>query len=475
MYQDFFSLSAAPFTLSPDPDFLYLSPAHREALNLLRRTVDNGGFMTLTGSPGTGKTTLARHVCLHAGEETETAYLIAPLASHTSLIAHICHAFHLPEDMPLDKFLTHNHRVGKRVVLLIDEAQHLTLDQLEALCALINIETNDRKLLSIILMGQPALEEHLRERRLAQVKQRITARYFLAPLSLEEVDAAVRFRLQKAGCLHPIFTRGAISVIARISKGIPRIVNRLCEQMLVDAAYERRWKITSSQAAEGAHKVSGRVDIGGLPAVITFAVACVMLFVAAWFGWQQWGWLPPHEVKIVKVPVNIPPDPQAQKLFEASVNKARNQNDAFSLLTAVWGYESTDDTAPCEALSPAGLRCFRSFGELSDVVALNYPAVVHLKDKTLGHWFAVLSHVSNGKASLLFDNQEWEVSLDWLNQRWQKDATLIWQLPDSGATRVTSHSPIEDIQWVARGLSTALKCKNSVRCYRFSEAATLAG
>lgn len=457
MYQDFFALSAAPFTLSPDPDYLYLSPSHREALNQVHRTMDSGGFMTLIGSPGTGKTTLARYVCLHAGVEMETAYLIAPLTSHTTLMEQICHAFHLPAEMQLETFLRHTHRAQKRAVLLIDEAQHLTQPQLEALCALTNIETNDRKLLSIILIGQPALTEHLRDARLNQVRQRVTASFFLAPLTEEEVDAAVRFRLQKSGCLHPIFSRGAISVITRTSQGIPRIINRMCEQMLVDAALARRWRVSSSQAADAANKVSGRVDMGGVSGVFTFAVVCMVVFAAGWLGWKQWGWLPAPEVKTVKVPVSVAPDPQAQKLFDASVNKARNPNDAFSLLLATWGYDSADDAAPCEALSPAGLRCFRSFESLNEVIALNYPAVIQLKDKTLGHWFAVLSHVAEGKASLLFDNQEWEVSLDWLNQRFQKDATLIWRLPDSGATRVTHRSPAEDIQWVSSRLTTALK------------------
>lgn len=457
MYQDFFALNAAPFTLSPDPDYLYLSPAHREALNLLHHTIVSGGFMTLVGSPGTGKTTLTRHICLHAGVETETAYLIAPLNSPIALMTQICRAFHLPEETDLETFLRHNHRGRKQAVLLIDEAQHLSLAQLEALCALTNIETDDRKLLSIVLIGQPELEDNLDHSSLVQVKQRVTARYFLTPLSAEDVDAAVRFRLQKAGCLHPIFSRGAVSVITRISKGIPRIINRLCEQMLVDAALERRWRITSSHAAQAAHKVTGRVDIGGMPGAMTLVVACMLVFVVGGFGWKQWGWLPQPQVRTVKVPVSIAPDPKAQASFAAAVNKARNQSDAFSLLSATWGYESTDDISPCETISLAGLRCFRTFGELSELVSLNYPAVVHLKDKTFGHWFAVLSHVNDGKASLLFANQEWEVSLDWLNQRFQKDATLIWQMPASGVTHITNHSPTEDIQWVAQRLTTALK------------------
>ena len=457
MYQDFFALNAAPFTISPDPHYLYLSPAHREALNQMQRAISSGGFMVLAGAPGTGKTTLARHVCLNAGVETETAYLIAPLTAPTPLMTQICRAFHLPDDTHLEAFLRHNLRARKQAVLLIDEAQHLSLPQLEALCALTNIETDERKLLSIILMGQPELEQRLHDASLAQLRQRITAHHVLTPLNAEEVDATVRFRLQKAGCLHPIFSRGAISVITRASKGIPRIINRLCEQMLMDAACDRRWKITAAHAKESALKVTGRVDIGGVSGALAFSAACMLLFVASWFGWLQWGWLPEPEVRTVKVPVNVAPDPQLQKLFEAAVQKSRSQSDAFTLLTAAWGYDSGDEASPCEVLSPAGLRCFRSFGDLNEVIALNYPAVVHLKDKASGHWFAVLSHVSNGKASLLFDNQEWEVSLDWLNQRWQKDATLIWRLPDSGATKVTNHSPEEDIQWVAQRLTTALK------------------
>ncbi|MCM5697302.1 MULTISPECIES: ExeA family protein [unclassified Leclercia] len=242
MYQDFFSLNAAPFTLSPDPGYLYLSPAHREALNQMHSTLASGGLMTLLGTPGTGKTTLGRHVCLHAGVETEIAWLIAPLSEKHTLAEQVCRAFHLPDNARLDAFLIHTWQERKQAVLIIDEAQHLSVAQLEALCALTNIETDDRKLLAIILLGQPALDDTLRHQSLAQVRQRITARYYLRPLAVEDVDAAVRFRLQKAGCLHPIFSRSAIAAIARISRGVPRVINQLCDRMLSEAALQRCWK-----------------------------------------------------------------------------------------------------------------------------------------------------------------------------------------------------------------------------------------
>ncbi|MGL5600934.1 MAG: ExeA family protein [Silvania sp.] len=457
MYQDFFALNAAPFTLSPDPHYLYLSPVHREALQQMHRTIASGGVMTLVGAPGTGKTTLGRHICLHAGVETETAYMIAPLTDHPSLLEQVCRAFHLPDNTLLEPFLRQTACEQKQAVLLIDEAQHLTVSQLEALCALTNIETDKRKLLSIILLGQPELEDRLRAPGLLQLRQRITAGYFLNPLSAEDIDAAVRFRLQQAGCLHPLFSRKAIEVIARVSRGIPRIVNQLCESMLVEAARDRRWKISASHAGMAAHKVCGRVDTGGLSAIIIFALACVMLAIGGGFGWQQWGWLPQPEIKTVNIPVWIAPDKRLQQQFDAAVNNARNQQDAFSLLLSVWGYENAGEAPLCEAVLSAGLKCYRSFGDLNQIVALNYPAVVQLKDKTAGSWFAVLSHVANGKASLFFAHQEWEVSLDWLTPRLQKDATLIWRLPDSGALRITSRSPSQDIQWIAQRLSSALK------------------
>lgn len=457
MYQDFFSLNAAPFTLSPDPHFLYLSPTHRDALSQIHRTMASPGFMTLSGMPGTGKTTLGRHVCQFADAETETAFLIAPLNDKVTLSDHVCRAFHLPEGTSLETFLRHTCREGKHAVLVIDEAQHLSVAQLHALCALTNIERDERKLLSIILMGQPGLDDNLRNPDLLSLKQRITASYFLRPLSAEDVDAAIRFRLQKAGCLHPIFSRNAIDVIARISKGTPRVINQLCEHMLVEAARERRWKITASHAVAAAHKVCGRVDTGGLSAVIKFTMACIMVAALAGFGWQQWGWLPKPEIKTVRIPVYIAPDKHLQQQFDAAINNARNPKEAFSLLLSAWGYAGEGDASPCQAILPAGLKCFRSFGDIHQLIALNYPAVVQLKDRVAGSWFAVLSHVANGKASLFFDNQEWEVSLDWLTPRLQKDATLIWRLPDSGASRVTLHSPADDLQWIAQRLTTALK------------------
>lgn len=457
MYQDFFSLNAAPFTLSPDPGYLYLSPAHREALNQMHSTLASGGLMTLLGTPGTGKTTLGRHVCLHAGVETEIAWLIAPLSEKHTLAEQVCRAFHLPDNARLDAFLIHTWQERKQAVLIIDEAQHLSVAQLEALCALTNIETDDRKLLAIILLGQPALDDTLRHQSLAQVRQRITARYYLRPLAVEDVDAAVRFRLQKAGCLHPIFSRSAIAAIARISRGVPRVINQLCDRMLSEAALQRCWKITASHARAAGHQVCGRVDTGGVFAILFFVLICTMLAAASGLAWHKWGWLPTPEVKTVTVPVFVAPDKKVEVQFTAAVNNARGQQAAFALLLAAWGYESAEDDAPCDAVQSAGLKCYRSFANLDRLVGLNYPAVVQLKDHAIGSWFAVLSHVGSGKASLLFDNQEWEVSLDWLRPRLQKDATLLWRLPDSGVQRVTAGSPEEDIQWIAPRLTTALK------------------
>lgn len=198
MYHDFFGFQQVPFSIAPDPDFLFLGPRHKEGLEHLRNGLTgSGGFLLLTGEVGTGKTTLCRAVLEQIGDSLDIAFVINPMLSERELLATICDQFKIPgrhEKASLKRLTDHLSRFlqeassqGRQPVVLIDEAQHLLPSVLEQLRLLTNIETNSRKLLSVVLIGQPELQELLQRRELRQVAQRIVARYHLLPLDRKSV------------------------------------------------------------------------------------------------------------------------------------------------------------------------------------------------------------------------------------------------------------------------------------------------
>ncbi len=246
MYTAYFGLEKIPFTIAPDPAFLFMSDRHREALaHLTYGLGDNGGFVLLTGEVGTGKTTICRSVMEQLPENTQAAFVLNPTLSCEELLATLCDNLKIRyrKTGATLKYLTDkiqtklikNHQNDINTLLIIDEAQHLQPEVLEQLRLLTNLETNTKKLLQVILIGQPELQQLLRRRDLRQLAQRITARYHLLPLTQFEVKQYIQHRLSVALCSRPLFNKGAIAAIHRISKGIPRVINLLCDRSLINA------------------------------------------------------------------------------------------------------------------------------------------------------------------------------------------------------------------------------------------------
>ena len=247
MYRNFFSLSELPFSISPDPKYLFMSDRHKEALAHLTHGLGggSGGFALLTGEVGTGKTTISRCLMQQLPDNTQTAFILNPTLSSRELLATLCDELKIryrKSDASLktltDKIaekLLKNHENDINTLLIIDEAQHLQPEVLEQLRLLTNLETNTKKLLQVILIGQPELQQLLQRRDLRQLAQRITARYHLMPLTKQELAQYVSHRLLIADCTRALFDQGALAKIHQLSTGIPRLINLLCHSALMTA------------------------------------------------------------------------------------------------------------------------------------------------------------------------------------------------------------------------------------------------
>jgi general secretion pathway protein A len=266
MYTGFFGLTSQPFSIAPNPDFMFLSARHAEALAHLRYGLgEAGGFVLLTGEVGTGKTTVSRCLLQELTDQTEVAFILNPTLNELELLAAICDQLKIrykKSDASLkmltDKItnrLMKNHQAGKNTILIIDEAQHLQPAVLEQLRLLTNLETNTKKLLQVILIGQPELQQLLQRQDLRQLAQRITARYHLMPLTEQEVQQYISYRLQVAGCSRPVFTSSAVKKLFQLSGGIPRLLNLICDRALLGGYSQQKALIDAALVSQAASEV----------------------------------------------------------------------------------------------------------------------------------------------------------------------------------------------------------------------------
>jgi type II secretory pathway predicted ATPase ExeA len=253
VYSTYFGLNEAPFNITPDPSFLFQSASHQEALAQLQYGIrTRRGFIVLTGEVGTGKTTLIQALLSQLPESTHTALIFSAISSPIDLLRYVCEEFRLVEPMQglrdshdytylLNEFLLEKYREGANAVLIIDEAQNLSAEVLESVRLLSNFETTKDKLLQILLVGQPELNDRLNTPQLRQLKQRVSLRHHLRPLSLSECQEYIANRLKLAGGSANIFLIKSIEAIHQYSVGIPRLINVICDNAMISAyALERK-------------------------------------------------------------------------------------------------------------------------------------------------------------------------------------------------------------------------------------------
>lgn len=297
MYLSYFGLQEKPFSISPNPHYLFLSERHKEALaHLTYGLGEDGGFVLLTGEVGTGKTTITRSMLERLPENTQVAMIHNPALSELELLASICDELQITYDAKnatlksltdvIKKHLEFNNKAGGHTILIIDEAQLLAPDVLEQLRLLTNIETDHKKLLQIVLVGQPELQQLLKRNELRQLAQRITARYHLLALTPGQTIAYIQHRLHIAGCDKKIFSMEAMQMVHQLTGGVPRLMNLVCERALV-GAFSKQQEIVGSDIVKQAASESLPIDfiatnnkVSKTGSIWPYSAAALMLFCA---------------------------------------------------------------------------------------------------------------------------------------------------------------------------------------------------
>ena len=506
MYAPFFGLSQDPFSIAPDPHYLFMSGRHREALAHLLYGLDGGGgFVVLTGEIGTGKTTVCRCFLEQVPAHCNVAYIVNPRLTAAELVQTVCEDFGVvaPGTVMggetvrhwtglLNQFLLQAHAAGRNCVLIIDEAQQLSAEVLEQLRLLTNLETNERKLLQIVLIGQPELRDMLARPELEQLAQRVIARFHLDALSAEESTQYITHRLAVAGWSGPLpFDRAALRDIHRLARGVPRRINLLCGRALLGAYASGQRVVGRATVARAAREVFGAHPaspppqkhkaawLGGLAG----AAAVGVLGAVAWVGLGQPGW---HAepvaaaLAVTPLPASAAPSPVApQQAASAAVPAApaepppaalavptldasglaavwadlpRNESSAWQTLGTLWGAPADDSGDPCKAWAVRDLQCFKAQRtSLATLRQLDRPGLLTLVSPEGRSAYAVLTGLNADYATLELNGVPHRVRVDTLAQWWRGDFATLWRSPPGyPGARQAVNSPVVAEWLVAR-------------------------
>ncbi len=471
MYQSYFGLAEAPFSIAPAPRYLYMSPRHQEALaHLLYGINSGGGFVLLTGEVGTGKTTVCRCLLEQIPESCDVAYIFNPRLTVPELLSSLCVEFGIafPEGNDsvkvfvdcINAHLLEGHARGRHAVLIIDEAQNLAPDVLEQMRLLTNLETSERKLLQIMLIGQPELLTMLARPDLRQLAQRIVARFHLGPLDRAEVGTYVRHRLEVAGSQRPLFPPALMGRLHQLSGGVPRLINVLCDRALLGAYAQGKDAVDAATLTQAAREVLPTATPARRWRQPAF-VAAALLVVSLGIGWVSLNSRAP--VPFTPAEEVVPRAPTAQAAvapealpdhlsWPADVPRSQGDSLAHGALFQAWGLAYRDG-APCSQAEAERLFCRDEYGGLDHLRGLNLPAILFLRDQARGAFTATLLHLDEHSATLVVGGQTQRVSLAVLAQQWEGQFRLLWRSPPSLQGTLRPGDRNEGVAWLDRQLA----------------------
>ncbi|GMQ83385.1 MAG: ExeA family protein [Gammaproteobacteria bacterium] len=511
MYEKHFGLTEHPFSIAPDPRFLYMSQQHREALaHLLYGVGEGGGFVQLTGEVGTGKTTVCRCLLEQLPEHIDIALILNPRVTALELLGSLCDELKIQYARDttsikslidvLNAYLLDSHAQGRRTVLMIDEAQNLSAEALEQVRLLTNLETTREKLLQIILVGQPELRDLLAREDLRQLSQRITARYHLEPISRAETSAYIRHRLQICGASATLFTDTAIELIYKLSAGVPRLINVLSDRAMLGAFVEGKRMVDAPIVQRAAREVLPEEGLEmpgkgvwrwlGMGAVAVLA-GLVSYFLVVTIPLHEPARLAMNSVEKpvfkeavaeeprigpaaseAEAPQANEPDDLSEAEIEAQLESESLAMDlrlalaqagpyvssrAWKSLYRLWGVRSlaVSDEQACAQAPAAGLRCLQGGGSWTVLKHFDRPALLLLVASEGRRVPVLIREVVGSQVRVQVDGRDLEVPIDELERHWFGEYRLLWKTPPSGNAALRPGDRNADVKWLRDRLAKA--------------------
>nr|WP_319555607.1 AAA family ATPase [uncultured Vibrio sp.] len=477
MYKDFFGFVEQPFSIVPNPRYLYLSQRHKEAITHLKAGLgDGGGFAMLTGEVGTGKTTVAKAMLANLDETTKAGLLLNPTFSTRDLLEAICDEFNIiyPQDATLKQlnqvihhYLLDNHNAGWQTLLVIDEAQHLAAEVLEQLRLLTNLETDTRKLLKVLLVGQPELQRLLQTTQLRQLAQRITGRYHLLPLDEKETEDYIAFRLHTAGGNQQLFNRSSTKQIAKYSHGIPRLINLICDKALNMSHHQGSAVVDKQTVTRACEEVMQfQADIyqqDNQPEQMkarrqfswpAWGTAALGVAAALGVGWIAVNYMPEkplsafvEETVSIRAPESVEPvvinDQLTNEQRELLLSQ-KQSNLAINDLYKLWGYRASVRDNLCLSEAQSTMICERRMATWPLLVKQNRPVILELNYQgDIG--YVILYAVGDDTVEVLNGEQRLRLPLSWLKPMWQGNIIELWQSPLQETLRLDMQGPAIEV------------------------------
>jgi general secretion pathway protein A len=492
MYASHFGLSESPFSITPDPRFLYMSVRHREALaHLLYGITGGGGFVQLTGEVGTGKTTTCRYLLEQLPPDVDVALILNPKLTALELLASVCDELRISYPAgtaslkvladALYRHLLGAHARARRTVLIIDEAQNLTVEVLEQIRLLTNLETAREKLLQIILIGQPELSQLLDQAALRQLAQRVTARYHLLPFSPPETRGYILHRMEVAGQQTVAFSEAAMREVHRLSGGVPRLINVICDRALLGAYAHDLHRIESGTIRTAAGEVLGRCVRPRYALPLAWGAAAAAMAALGVIGWTVLGVpenprggtagspgttgqvvnLRPGQARpgageaqvALQTTSDAPASPRLDELL-ADASVPSDRRSALTTLYGRWGVPPDGGgNAACETARPDGLECLFRTGTWTRMRRLGLPAIIELSGAAGARHYAVVTALGPRTATLEFGARQLTLPLDDIDPFWDGAFILLWRPPSPGVATIGPGARGKDIEWLRQRLA----------------------